>query len=283
MASLSRSFRVILLTAGVASGAVAQDLSGGAPSGDGLDHARYAFYSGRYDEAARLAADVRQRDPESLTSYEVRTSALLFALKRELGDDVQEQQRDIEACSRCPALLEAFGNEMREGQELLRRRTASNPADERSHYVLAKLDLNYLWLHNGILGKRTGWREYREARRSLETVLERNPDHLRAQVAAAWIDYIVDTRMPWGTKWLFGGGSRRRGLEAMRRATLADGDFYDTVEARFGLWEMLVREKNHAAASEIARELVRDFPENLVLAAFVKQHGERVSDWSRAR
>ncbi len=279
MMSLSRSLPVMLFVAGVA--AAAQDLPGGASDSDGLDSARYAFYSGRYDEAARMAADTRQQDAESLDSYELRTSALLFALKRELGDDVQQEPKDVEDCPRCPALLEAFDSEMAEGQDLLRRRTASDPGDVLSHYVLAKLDLNYLWLHNGILGKRTGWREYREARQSLETVLAQNPGHLRAQVAAAWIDYIVDTRMPWGTKWLFGGGSRTRALEAMRAATTAKGDFYDTVEARFGLWEMLVREKNHAAASSIARELVRDFPENPVLAAFVKQHGELVSGWSR--
>ncbi|MGE0704842.1 MAG: tetratricopeptide repeat protein [Vicinamibacterales bacterium] len=282
MTSLSRSLPVLLFVAGVAT-AAAQDLPSGASGSEGLDPARYAFYSGRYDEAARMAADARQQDPGSLESYEIRTSALLFALKRELGDDVQQEQKKIEECSRCPALLEAFGSETVEGQGLLRRRIASDPDDARGHYVLAKLDLNYLWLHNGILGKRTGWSEYREARRSLETVLGSNPEHLRAQVAAAWIDYIVATRMPWGTKWLFGGGNRTRALEAMRAATTANGDFYDTVEARFGLWEMLVREKNHTEASVIARELVRDFPENPVLTAFVKQHGEVVSSLPRSR
>jgi hypothetical protein len=34
---------------------------------------------------------------------------------------------------------------------------------------------------------------------------------LRARVARAWIDYIVDTRMPLGTRWLLGGGNKNAG------------------------------------------------------------------------
>ncbi len=53
---------------------------------------------------------------------------------------------------------------------------------------------------SGRSAEKTGWDEYWEARRSLDFVVRRQPQHVRALVARAWIDYIVDTRMPWGTR-----------------------------------------------------------------------------------
>src|SRR5687768_13498739 len=40
--------------------------------------AQRLFYSGRYDEAAALALDVRSTNPEDLAAFELRSSALLF-------------------------------------------------------------------------------------------------------------------------------------------------------------------------------------------------------------
>jgi hypothetical protein len=47
-------------------------------------------------------------------------------------------------------------------------------------------------------------------------VLKRNPQHVRARLARAWIDDIVDARMPTGARWLLGGGSKKRALLAVR-------------------------------------------------------------------
>lgn len=71
---------------------------------------------------------------------------------------------------------------------------------------------------------RTGWTEHRQARRSLEATLKLQPDHLRARVARARIDYIVDTKMPWGTGWVLGGGNKKRAMTVMREAAVALGD-----------------------------------------------------------
>ena len=72
-----------------------------------------------------------------------------------------------------------------------------------------------------MLGKKTGWDEYWEARKSLDAVLKANPKHVRARVARGWIDYIVDTRMPWGTRWVLGGGNKKKGLTTLREAAAA--------------------------------------------------------------
>ena len=104
----------------------------------------------------------------------------------------------------------------------------------------------------------------------LDAVLKANPSHVRARVARAWIDYIVDTRMPWGTRWLLGGGNRKQALADVREAAQVDADFFTHAEAEFALWDMQVRERAMPQAIEAARRLARDFPENPELAAFLE-------------
>ena len=139
---------------------------------------------------------------------------------------------------------------------------------------LGKLDLNYVWLHLGTIGRKTGWNEYWEARRSLDAVLKRNPGHVRARTARAWMEYIVATKTSIATRWLLGGGNRKRALTWVREAaSVPNADFYVHTEAEFALWEMLVREKNIPDAVVVARRLAKDFPENKELIAFLKTNG----------
>ena len=137
-------------------------------------------------------------------------------------------------------------------------------------FFLGKLDLNYVWLQLGPLGRRTGWDEYWEGRRSIDAVLKAHPQHVRALVARAWIDYIVDTKLPRGTRWLLGGGSRRRGLTTVRDAARIESEFFSHAEAEFALWDMLVREHDLTQATEVAQRLARDFPDNRELAHFLE-------------
>ena len=139
-------------------------------------------------------------------------------------------------------------------------------------FLLSKLGLNHVWLHLGTLGRKTGWNEYWEARKTLDRILKQNPTHVRARVARAWIDYIVDTKMPRGTRWLLGGGNKKRGLLAVRDAANTDAEFFARTEARFAWWDMQVRERNIPEAVVTARTLVRDFPENTELTRFLEKH-----------
>ena len=101
-------------------------------------------------------------------------------------------------------------------------------------------------------------------------MLKANPRHVRARVARAWIDYIVDTRMPWGTAWLLGGGDRKQALKDVRAAAQMESDFFTHTEAEFALWDMQVRERDMARAIEVAQRLAHAFPENPELAAFLE-------------
>ncbi len=236
-----------------------------------LADAQSLFYNARYEQAAALTLVLRSSDPEDLAGNELRTSALLFQLKALLeGRPEKDKQGALANCAPCPELIAAFFADFRRGQTLARATLRSTPGDETALFFLGKLDLNYVWLQLGPLRRKTGWDEYWEARRSLDAVLARNPRHVRAMVARAWIDYIVDTRMPWGTRWVLGGGNRKQALTDVREAAQMESDFFTHAEAEFALWDMQVRERDMPRATEVARSLAQDFPDNREVAAFLE-------------
>jgi hypothetical protein len=235
--------------------------------------AQHLFYNAQYAEAADLALALRESETHDLANDELRTSALLFQLKALLeipGSKEGNKKNALTRCTTCPALMDAFFADVRHGQALARETLRTSPGDEVALFYLGKLDLNYVWLQLGPLRRKTGWDEYWEARHSLDAVLKANPQHVRAIVSRAWIDYIVDTRMPWGTRWILGGGSRARAWTAIGGATAIESPFYAHAEAEFALWDIQVRERDLAGATEVARRLARNFPENREVASFLE-------------
>jgi tetratricopeptide (TPR) repeat protein len=243
-----------------------------------LTDAYRLFYNAHYEEAAALAMALRSNGGQDLENDEVRTSALLFHLRGLLnGQDAQDNDSKnqkgevLKRCATCPDVMAAFMSDLQHGQALARSILKTKPNDQEALFFLGKLDLNYVWLELGLLGHKTGWDEYWEARKSLDAVLKQNPNHVRARVARGWIDYIVNTRMPWGTRWILGGGNKKRGLASIREATTMEADPWTRAEADFALWDMNVREKNLDAATEIAEKLRRQFPENHEVARFLSR------------
>ncbi len=233
-----------------------------------IEAAQDHFFNGRYIEAARLSESLAERQP-TLELYELRTSILHFQLRRALGEP-SDRDKALKRCAECGDFLRDFMQEYRAGRAAAREAVRQNPDDVEALFYLGKIDLSYLWMQLGTLGHRTGWDEYWEARRSLDAVLSREPQHLRARVARAWIDYIVDTKMPWGTGWMLGGGSKKKALSVMHDAAASSGDYYAVAEALFGLWDMQVRERRHAEALDTARRLVELFPANVEVQRFVE-------------
>jgi len=235
--------------------------------------AQHLFYNAQYAEAADLALALRDSETHDLANDELRTSALLFQLKALLeipGRKEGNKKNALTGCTTCPALMDAFFADVRHGQALARETLRTSPGDEVALFYLGKLDLNYVWLQLGPLRRKTGWDEYWEARHSLDAVLKANPQHVRAIVSRAWIDYIVDTRMPWGTRWILGGGSKERALTAIGGAAAIESPFYAHAEAEFALWDIQVRERDLAGATEVARRLAQNFPENREVASFLE-------------
>lgn len=249
---------------------------GAEPGSAALEDAQRHFYNARYEAAAALTRAPCSSGADVVAACELQTAALLFQIKNALGD-ASDRDRAWKGCPGCPGLLSAFRASLAKGQAAARARLHAQPEDEATLFLLGRLDLNHVWLHLGILGRKTGWSEYWEARRALDRVLKRNPGHVRARVARAWIDYIVDTKMPRGTRWLLGGGNRKRGLAAVREAANTDAAFFIRAEARFALWDMQVRERNLIEAIATARELARDFPDNQELHRFIAAHDRSVA------
>ena len=237
-----------------------------------LDDAQRLFYTALFQESAAAAKSITDAEPENLAAWEVRTSALHFQLRRLLGEP-KDRKAAMAKCAECRALLATFLEDVNTGRTAARGRIAKAPDDEEARFFLGKLDLSYLWMQLSTLGKKTGWDEYWEAKRILEAMLEKNPMHVRARVARAWMDYIVGTRVPWGTRWVMGGGNKSRGLKMVRDAAQTPADHYTQVEAQFGLWEMLSRDGQRDEAVGIAKELLKKFPENKDLAKFVETGG----------
>lgn len=234
-----------------------------------LADAQRAFFNAQYQTASDLALAVQASDADALSAYEIRTSALHFQLRDALGRGT-DKGKALKACAVCPELLKAFLADTQKGQTLARAKLQAVPADADAMFFLGKLNLNYVWLHLETLGRKTGWNEYWEARRSLDAALKTNPQHMRARVARAWVDYIVDTKMTRGTRWVLGGGSKKRAFIGARSAAGADSDFFVRVEAEFALWEMLVRDRQLSEATVIAQRLAQDFPQNHKLANFLR-------------
>ena len=236
-----------------------------------LRAAQELFYNGRYADAAAETAKLCAANVAALPACELRTSALHFMLRRAMGESLDRKQAFAQ-CKDCADLLATFVAEAKSGADTARTRLKATPGDENALLILGKIDLNYVWLQLGTLGRRTGLEEYREARRSLDAVLKRNPANVRAKVARAWIDYIVDTKMPFGTKWLLGGGNKKKGLQSVREAADAEADLFIRAEAVFALWDMQVREKNFSGAAVTARRLIADFPDNADVRKFLDAH-----------
>jgi hypothetical protein len=237
-----------------------------------LQEAQRFFYNGDYDEAAAVTHVLCAERPDDLDACELRTASLHFQIKKALGETGQRGNKITawDACAACPVLMAAFVAETARGQAFARTRLKLRPHDEKTLFFLGKMDLNYVWLQLGTLGRKTGWDEYWEARRSLDQVLRMNPAHVRGRVARAWVDYIVGSSVPRGVRWVLGGGNKKRGLLAVRDVVESgDGEFFDRVEATFALWDMQMREHEILGAIATASVLARDFPQNRELRKFL--------------
>ena len=240
-----------------------------------LQVAQRFFYNGDYDKAAAVTYVLCAERPDDFDACELQTASLHFQIKKVLGDTGQRGNKTSawDACAACPALMSSFVAHTARGQAFARARLKLGPHDEKTLFFLGKVDLNYVWLQLGTLGRKTGWDEYWEARRSLDQVLRMNPAHVRGRVARAWVDYIVGSSVPRGVRWLLGGGNKKRGLLAVRDVVDGGGgEFFDRVEAMFALWDMQMREHEVPGAIATASVLARDFPENRQLRKFLTTH-----------
>ena len=205
-----------------------------------------------------------------LAACELYTAALHFQMKRAMGQS-DDRGQAWKACAICPSVMTAFKAALARGQTVARARLREQPTDDETRFLLGKLDLNYVWLQLGTLGRKTGWAEYKEA----QTLARRgarsgSPDTCGREWRARGSTTLLIRRLPWGTRWLLGGGNKKRGLAVGSRGGRQPSRISSCApKPRFALWDMQVREQDVDGARETARILVRDFPENQELRRFV--------------
>jgi hypothetical protein len=250
-----------------------------------LEDAQRSFYNGDYARAATVAQELCAARPDDLDACELRTASLLFQIKKALGETGERDKSAAwKLCRGCPALMSAFIADTARGQAFARARLKAHPDHQDTLFFLGKMDLNYVWLQSGTLGRKTGWSEYWEARRSLDHLLRMNPEHVRARVARAWVDYIVGTTVPRGVRWLLGGGNKKRGLLVVAEVVdMGAGSYFVQTEATFALWDMQVRERDISGAKATARLLARQFPENRELHRFLTMQDPTAPDLTPTR
>jgi hypothetical protein len=250
-----------------------------------LEDAQRLFYNGDYERAATVTQELCAARPDDLDACELRTASLHFQIKKALGETGErDKSAGWKRCTVCPALMAAFIADTARGQAFARAHLKTHPDHPDTLFFLGKMDLNYVWLQSGTLGRKTGWDEYWEARRSLDRLLQMNPEHVRARIARAWVDYIVGTTVPRGVRWLLGGGNKKRGLIVVAEVVeMGAGSFFVQTEARFALWDMQVRERDVPGAIATARLLARQFPENRELRKFLTMHDPTALDTTPTR
>src|SRR4051794_37752158 len=86
-----------------------------------LDAAQLMFYNGGHAAAADAARALCTTEPETLAACKLRTSSLLFQLRRAIGD-APDRDKAFAACQACPELLSVFVADTRAAQEVARTR-----------------------------------------------------------------------------------------------------------------------------------------------------------------
>ncbi|HEY4526037.1 MAG TPA: hypothetical protein VJL32_03000 [Candidatus Paceibacterota bacterium] len=227
-----------------------------------INASREMFFRQDFRAAAEQALAARELLPGDPESYEARTSALLFLLKREMGTNGSEvSPKKFSDCHTCPPILELFYKEQKEGEALAQNRLRRSPGDVRFKFVLAKLKLNLIWLNLQVLKKREGLGEFKQARSLLNEVRAASPNEPRALTALAWINYAVAEKVPWALRWIVGGGSKEDAFRFLNRAVACTNcTELERAEAQFALAEMLKSEGRIGESEIVLRDLRRRFP-----------------------
>ena len=99
-----------------------------------LADAMRLFYTGRYEDAAAMALELRAEDDADLASYELRSSALLFQIRRAIGEP-KDKEKALKQCAPCASLMSEFRTEIDKGRERARERLKSDPKDVTARFL----------------------------------------------------------------------------------------------------------------------------------------------------
>jgi hypothetical protein len=227
-----------------------------------MRQAREALYSEQYAEADGHVLNARRLCPTDPESYELRTGLLVLKTKQALKA-AGGKRKD---CAECESLILEFEKDFEKGRALADAALQHNLKDERLMFLSGKLYLNRVWMNVDILDKAaSSGGPYRDARDRIEEVLKRNPRHIRALVASAWINYMIASRSVATRALLraFGiKGDKKKAFDHLALAVAEHGDEYSHWEAKFTQRDLLKRENKRSEVEAVTEELRTRFPKN---------------------
>ena len=175
-----------------------------------LEDAQRSFYSGHYEAAAALSVSLCAAGADNdLEACELRTSSLHFQIRRAMGD-AADRERAWTMCATCPDLLSLLiadidARARSHGHDSSGIRTTRQPClagQDRPQCLASAWERVDARLVGTSIGRRG----------RLWTACSNAILAISARASRAWIDYIVGTKMPRGTRWLLGGGNKKKGL-----------------------------------------------------------------------
>lgn len=235
-----------------------------------LSAGKELLYSARYEDTERVALEARSMCPEDPESFELRSTALILQVKmlseKYSAGKTSKVENRVKICPECMQLLPLIEAEIRRGIEL----ASAPPAVARSErflFLLGRLHLNQVWAYLELEGKLVASKgHFEKGRAIIDQVIAGNPRHVRALVANAWVNYVIDTRAPFGVKWIIGGGKKEVAFRDLAAAIAFAENPYEEWEAKFGLLSILKQEKKRQAEAAALMEQLRiRFPDNLSL------------------
>jgi hypothetical protein len=119
-----------------------------------LSGAQRFFYNADYDKAAALTRALRGARLDNLEACELRTSQPALSDREGVRRNRRARRGDcLEPMRRLSWTDVRFLAETARGQAFAREKRKTDPEDEATLFFLGKVDLNYLWLQLGTLGR----------------------------------------------------------------------------------------------------------------------------------
>ena len=199
----------------------------------------------------------------NLATRELRTSALLFQVRRAIGS-AKDKDKALKQCAACGALMDAFQVETARGLDLARARLKTHPGDDEALFFLGQIQPESRVAAprdagaQDRMGSSTGKRGRASTRSShaLHITLAHG-SHAHGSTTSSTRGCRA------GRAGCSAAATRSARCSRFAKRPAPTRTFFVHAEAAFALWDLHVREKDLVEATRLARDLARDFPENL--------------------
>ena len=231
------------------------------------------FYNLDYDRAVQGFQQVLDRHPDDPFALNHLLTAVLFRELYRMGSlDTGDYANDsfIGTAHRPadPKVKQQIKDLVDRAEKLEEKQLAANPNDVDALYARGVTRAQFA-TYTALIERAwfSALRNAVGARRDHERVLELAPSNTDAKLIVGAHNYVMGS-LPWGVKMAVAlvrlGGSKEKGIQYLYDS--ADGTGETSVDARIVLMLFLRREHRYEEALTIARSLIPQYPQNVLMA-----------------